>query len=144
MYQSVLGWQPPGSSTDLSYSRGMQQLAARTPVFATRLVASQQALDAAVRAVQTAEDRHNAWYNLATLLAAQNDAAGTEPALRNAIAWAPNWFKPHWALARLLELTGHHAAALAEARTAFDLDAGKDAEVTDTWKRLNSAAALPH
>lgn len=144
VYQSVLGWQPPGSSTDLSYSRGMQQLAARTPVFATRLVASQQALDAAVRAVQTAEDRHNAWYNLATLLAAQNDAAGTEHALRNAIAWAPNWFKPHWALARLLELTGHHAAALAEARTAFDLDAGKDAEVTDTWKRLNSAAALPH
>ncbi len=143
-YQSVLDWQPPGSSADLSYSRGMQQLAARTPIFATRLLASQEALEAGVRAVQTAEDRHNAWYNLAMLLAGRNDPPGTEHALRNAIAWAPNWFKPHWALARLLELTGHHAAALAEARTAFDLDAGKDADVTDTWKRLNSAAALPH
>ena len=142
-YRSVLGWQPPGCSADLSYSRGVQQLAARTPIFATRLLASQQALEAAVRAVQTAEDRHNAWYNLAALLAAKTDAPGTERALRNAIAWAPNWFKPHWTLARLLELTGRHDAALAEAQTAFDLDAGKDAEVTDTWKRLSSTFAPP-
>jgi len=142
-YRSVLHWQPPGSGADLSYSRAMQQLAVRTPVYAGHRLARQQALEAAVRAVETAEDRHNAWYNLATLLAGDHDAAGTEHALRNAIAWAPNWFKPHWALAQLLELTGRHSAALQEARTAFELDGGKDPEVTGTWNRLNSAAAVP-
>ena len=31
--------------------------------------------------------------------------AGVEHALRNAIAWAPNWFRPHWTLAQVLALT---------------------------------------
>ena len=65
----VLGWQLPGAVADLDYSRAMQQLAARSPIFTTRLAASQQALESGIRAVGTAEDRQNAWYNLATLLA---------------------------------------------------------------------------
>jgi O-antigen ligase len=135
-YLAVLRWEPPGAGADLNYSRAMARLAAGTPIFATRLQATQQALDAAIRATRTAEDRQNAWYNLATLLAVQNDAAGVERSLHNAIAWSPNWFKPHWALAQLLEATHRHGEALAEARLALDLDGGRDPEVAETWKKL--------
>jgi O-antigen ligase len=135
-YRSVLRWQLPGAGSDLGYSRAMQQLSARTPIFATRLLARQQALEAGVRAVRTAEDPQNAWYNLSTLLAGENDAAGVELALRNAIAWSPSWFKPHWALAQLLEITNRHQEALAEARAAVELDGGRDPEVSETWKML--------
>jgi len=135
-YRSVLRWEPWGATSDLSYSRAMQQAATATPIFATRLVARQQALEAAARAVRNAEDRQNAWYNLAMLLAAQNDAMGTERALRTAIAWAPHWFKPHWALARLLHLSGRGAEAVEEARIAFECDGGHDPEVAETWQQL--------
>jgi tetratricopeptide (TPR) repeat protein len=136
-YRNALRWQLPGTGSDLSYSRAMQELAARTPIFATRLAATQQALESGIRDVTTAEDRQNAWYNLATLLASRNDPAGVERSLRNAIAWAPNWFKPHWTLAQFLELTNRHDEALAEARTAVECDGNKDPEVTETWKKLS-------
>jgi O-antigen ligase len=139
-YLAVLRWEPPGAGADLSYSRAMAQLAAGTPIFATRLQATQQALDAAIRATRTAEDRQNAWYNLATLLAVQNDAAGVERSLHNAIAWSPNWFKPHWALAQLLEATHRHGEAVKEARLAWDLDGGRDPEVGETWKKLQQTS----
>ena len=135
-YRVVLRWQLLGASSDLNYSRAMQQAAVRTPIFTMRLLARQQALEAGIRAVSNAEDRQNAWYNLAALLAQGGDAAGTEQALRNAIAWAPNWFKPHWALAKLLALSGHTDQALVEARVAFERDGGHDPEVAETWKQL--------
>ncbi len=140
-YRTVLRWQPPGASSDLNYSRAMQQAVARSPIFTERAEAGQQALEAAIRAVGSAEDRQNAWYNLAELLAHQNDAVGTERALRNAIAWAPNWFKPHWALARLLAISGYGAEALAEARIAVDRDGGRDQEVAQTLQQLKPMKA---
>ncbi len=139
-YLVVLRWEPPGAGADLNYSRAMAQLAARTPVLSTRVQAAQQAVEAAIRATQTAEDRQNAWYNLAQLLAGQNNPAGVERSLRNAIAWAPNWFKPHWVLAQLLEATGRHEQALAEAEVAFDLDHARDPEVSETWRKLQRSA----
>lgn len=139
-YLTVLRWKPAGAGADLSYSRAMGQLAARTPIFATQLQATQQALEAAIRATRTAEDRQNAWYNLATLLAGQNNPAGVERSLQNAIAWSPNWFKAHWALAQLLEATHRHREALTEARLAWDLDGGHDAEVAETWKKLQQTS----
>jgi O-antigen ligase len=139
-YLTVLRWEPAGAGADLGYSRAMEQLAGRAPIFATRLQATQQALDAAIRATRTAEDRQNAWYNLATLLAGQNDAAGVERSLHNSIAWSPNWFKPHWALAQLLEATHRHGEALTEARLAWDLDGGRDPEVAETWKKLQQTS----
>jgi O-antigen ligase len=136
-YRTALKWQPAGAGTDLYYSRGMARLAAGSPIFATRLEASRQALDAGVRAVSTSEDRANAWYNLAMLLSQRDDASGVERSLRNAIAWAPNWFKPHWTLAQLLEAEGRHEEALAEAASAVDRDGGHDPEVSETWKNLH-------
>ena len=142
-YLTVLRWGLTGAGADLSYSRAMAQLAGRTSIFATRLQATQQALEAGIRATRTAEDRQNAWYNLATLLAGQNDAAGVERSLQNAIAWSPNWFKPHWALAQLLEATHRHGEALKEARLAWDLDGGHDAAVAETWKKLQHSSEQP-
>ena len=121
----------------------MARLAARTPVLSTRVQAAQQAMEAAIRATRTAEDRQNAWYNLARLLAGQNNPAGVERSLRNAIAWAPNWFKPHWVLAQLLEATGRHEQALAEAEVAFGLDNGRDPEVSETWRKLQRPYPQP-
>ena len=142
-YRVVLKWQPPGTGDDLDYSRGMHQLAAITSIFASQLLARQQALEAGARAVSTAEDRQNAWYHLATLFAAENDAGKVERSLRNAIAWAPNWFKPHWTLAQLLEMTNRHTEALAEARIAADLNGGHDPEVSATLRQLEQHG-VPH
>jgi hypothetical protein len=80
---------------------------------------------------------------LATLFAANNDPASVERSLRNAIAWAPNWFKPHWTLAQLLEITNWHSQALVEAARAVELDAGHDPEVTLTLKRLQNISPAP-
>jgi O-antigen ligase len=118
-------WLPPGDADDLYFSRSMAAIGAW-----------REAIHHAVRAVTASEDRQNAWYSLAAMLAQQNDSKGVEQCLRNAIAWAPNWFKPHWKLAEVLALSGRRSEALIEARKAFDLDGEKDAEVTATFHEL--------
>jgi O-antigen ligase len=142
-YRTILHWQPSGAGSDLRYSRAMQQLAGRAPLFASSLMARQEALKAAIDATRTSEDRANAWYNLANLFAATNDPASVEHSLRNAIAWAPNWFKPHWTLAQLLGLENRRNQALSEAAQAAQLDAGHDPEVMETWKHLQSIQPAP-
>lgn len=137
-YRSVQKWDPRSGDGDLRYSRAMARLVTTTPVFATGAAAAQQAYDSAVRATQTAEDRQNAWYNLATIAALRNDAAGVEDSLRHAIASAPNWFKPHWTLAQFLELTGRHAEARAEAARALELNGNHDAEVAASCAKILS------
>jgi len=140
-YQAVLAWQPSGSGADLYYSRAMADLAARATLPNSRLLAWTQAVEAGKRAASAAEDRANACYSLAALLAAQNDSAEAEQSLRNAIAAAPNWYKPHWTLARLLSLAGRNEEALAEARAAVDLGGGRHAEVFDTLTELKQRNA---
>ena len=140
-YQGVLVWQPQGAAADLYYSRGMADIAARPANLDVRLRAWREALEAGTRASRWAEDRHNARYSLAALLAAQNDSAGAEQCLRDAIAAAPNWYKPHWTLARLLELTHREDEALAEAYAAVERGGGRHAEVLDTWNRLKQERA---
>jgi len=117
----------------------MQQLASQSQDFATQLQARQQAMEAGIRASGSAEDRQNAWYNLAALFAAENNVAATERSLRNAIAWAPNWFKPHWSLAQLLDMTNRHAEALLEAQSAVERDGGRDPEVGETLRKLEQS-----
>ena len=140
-YQVVLAWQPQGPGADLYYSRGMADLAAQPANPDERVHAWREALEAGVRATRWAEDRHNAQYSLAALLAAQNDSAGAEQSLRNAIAAAPNWYKPHWTLARLLALTHRDDEALSEAYAALERGGGRHAEVLDTWNRLKQERA---
>ena len=128
----------PFASSDVWYSRALMNAAQPLPSIPRRIQALQQAFPPASRATSTAEDPFNAWYSLSEWYAVQNDAAGAERCLRAAIAAHPKWFKPHWTLARLLDLTGRTSDAANEASLAADLDAGKHADVTSTWKDIRS------
>jgi Flp pilus assembly protein TadD len=98
------------------------------------------ASNAAQRATRSSDNPPNAWYNLALLAAVQNDQPGVERALRSASELAPNWFKPHWSLAKLLTLAGRQNEARQEAQRAWLLDANRDAEVTETFVKLGGNA----
>ena len=89
----------------------------------------------------TSEERQNAFYNLAIFFATQNDSANVERSLRNAIVWAPNWFKPHWTLAKLYSTQKRLQEAEHEAQLAVELNGGKDEEVTQTLNDIRSAIA---
>jgi O-antigen ligase len=130
----------PGTDADLWCSRALLALSQRSPDPLRRFQALQMADAVAESGADRAEDPFNAWYNVATICAAQGDAAGTERALRRSIAAKPNWFKPHWTLARLLRIEGRASEALTEARTAVDLNGGKDAEVAATLAELRAAS----
>ena len=143
-YQRALAWQPGGQGADLYYSRGMAEVAGRSPDPRVRSTSWQQALEAGARAVHVAEDRQNAWYNMAALFAAQNDAADSERCLRNAISLAPNWFKPHWTLARLLALSHRDREAFDEASAAVERNGGHNTEVLETWNHLKQDGPTSH
>jgi len=137
-YRRVQQWEPSRGDSDIRYSRAMTRLAATSAVLPVSVAAAEQATESAFRATTTAEDRQNAWYNFATIAALRNDRVGVETGLRSAIACAPNWFKPHWTLSQLLELTGRHAEARREASLALELDGGHDPEVTATSRKILS------
>jgi O-antigen ligase len=127
----------PGGSADLWYARSL--LALQAPDSLRRFQAFQLGAIAADRATRTAEEPFNAWLTLATVRAAQNDAAATENALRQAIAAHPNWFKTHWTLAQLLQLQGRRGEAVAEAELAADLNGGKNPEVAATLTQIRAS-----
>ena len=83
-------------------------------------------------------DLQNALVNLAAFKATVNDAVGVELSLRQAIAVSPNWYKPHWLLAQVLELNGRMAEAKIEAQAAEDRDGRKHPEVHATWDRIRA------
>jgi tetratricopeptide (TPR) repeat protein len=121
---------------DLWYSRSLAAFAGKSPSVPLRMLAMQQAIAPGERATRTADAPFSAWYSLAALRASQNDAAGTELCLRSAIAAHPNWFKPHWILAELLQAAGRHDEARREALTAVDLDAEKHPEVARALREI--------
>ncbi|HLI82391.1 MAG TPA: O-antigen ligase family protein [Bryobacteraceae bacterium] len=131
-YSAFERWRLPGAGSDLWYSRAMAVLAQRAPNKLQRIQIAAQAGYAALRATRTAEDPFNAWYNAAALYASANDTVYAERSLRAAIAAHPNWFKPHWMLARVLLLEGRSEEARREAEHAVELDAGKHKEVAET------------
>jgi O-antigen ligase len=137
-YRILRDYSLPAFTVDLYAARSLAQLSQRNAPLITRALAWQTALNAGNRAVRTEEERQNAFYNLAQLYALQNDIPRTEENLRCAIQYAPNWFKPHWILAQLLQRTGRIPEARDQARIAWDLDAGKDTEVARTWQALGS------
>jgi len=108
-----------GLAADVWYARALAPLA---PF---------EAIASAQRATSS-EDAQNAYYTLAWLYARAGDVSHTEQSLRAAIGCAPNWFKPHWMLARILQSQGRTAEARAEAERAVYLNAGKNPEVAAT------------
>ncbi|HTA40805.1 MAG TPA: O-antigen ligase family protein [Bryobacteraceae bacterium] len=126
-YDSMVRIGLPGAAEDLYCAR---RFATMTPVNPAAT------LRAAARATATADNPPNAWYNLAIFLADANDATGVERTLRASTTLAPNWFKPHLALANLFVLTGRAHEARIEAGKAMVLDAGKDPEVAETFLKL--------
>jgi tetratricopeptide (TPR) repeat protein len=135
-YESERRWQLPGVSSDLYYSRALQQITRVQRDLPTAVKALQEAVQAGIRATQFAEDRANAFYSLANIYAVMNNSKDTEFSLRQAIQAAPNWYKPHWMLARTLSLQGRRAEAQIEAETAVNLGGGKHREVRETLRLL--------
>jgi O-antigen ligase len=129
----------PGASADMWYSRSLLQLAQKTQQPMMRLQALIQAHAAASRATATANDPFDAWYNLSAFDAMQNDSAAVERDLRASIAGRPNWFKPHWTLARLLALESRRNEAEREAALAARLTGGQDTSVTRTLADIREA-----
>jgi hypothetical protein len=143
-YQRAVGYRSSGVTADLYFSRAWAQTAAGSPDVLSRFYFSQMAAEAAGLAAQSAEQRQNGWYNLAELAATREDGAAVETSLRAAIEAAPNWFKPHWALARLLYAQGRIADAQAEAQLVSKLYGGTDAEVSATLAEILSPRRLLH
>lgn len=137
-YNHQQRWSLPGSAADLYVSRELASLFQRTHDVRVKLQTWTPAFQAATRAVSTTEDRKGAFYNLAIFFATQNDPANVERCLRNSIYLAPNWFKPHWALSRLLYKEGRTQDAESEARTAVNLNGGKNAEVAETLAAIGA------
>ena len=137
-YARYRDWRLPGASADFWYSRRLAQIAASQVNPAIRIQALQQGAMAAVHATYTAEDPFNACYNLAEFYASRDDFVQTEQSLRAAISYAPNWFKPHWMLAQVLQAGGRLKEADAEAVRAVTLDGGKHVEVTGTLDRIRA------
>jgi O-antigen ligase len=130
----------PGAGEDLYSSRRLATLCGTSADRAIQARCIQISQQAAARATDTSDNPPNAWYNLAMFSAEKNDPGKVESSLRTATEQAPNWFKPHWALANLLKVTGRPAEARLQAAQAFDLDAGKNKEVTRTVSELTQTA----
>jgi O-antigen ligase len=126
----------PLGTADVYFSRRFAQAALAEATPAVKLELAQTAGLAAARATQNPEQRHNAFYNLATIQAAADDLAAVEASLRGAIAASPAWYKPHWALARALHLAGRQEEARAEAAKALDLNGRRDPEVVATMEEI--------
>jgi O-antigen ligase len=134
VYAKSQQWHTAGSSDDLYFSRALA---------AASRSASPQAFAIAKRAVETSEERQNAWYNLAGFYATRNDVPGVEMCLRRSAEASPNWFKPHWAMAQVLLLSGQRAEATAEAARVADLDGAKDPEIAKFLQSLHDSRAVP-
>ncbi len=137
-YLSLLQVSLPGAGEDLYVSRVMQQECGKRVNFASYLACRQQAMRSAGRALGTSDDTANAWYSLSMMSAAQNEPVWTRKGLEQAELASPNWFKPHWSLARLLAGMGETGQAATEASRAAFLDANRDAEVVETAGQLTA------
>jgi O-antigen ligase len=131
-YDSAYAMRRWGVTGDLAISRQAADASSRAAGFPAKFLFANLAAAAASAATSVPEQRQNAWYNLAILEAGAGDSAAVEASLRSAIAASPNWFKPHWTLAKLLFLAGRAEEARKEAALGLDLNGGKDAEVAAT------------
>jgi O-antigen ligase len=108
--------------SDLWFSRKSFAAALQAKTLPESVAATQQALTVGISATQTADDPCNAWMNLALIYAKLNNIERTGYCIRKAIAASPGWYKPHLALAQLLDANNHHDEAKKEWRMAEQLN----------------------
>jgi len=137
-HQTAMKWALPGSSSDLYYSRRLADFVRTTPDFRLKSQGLREALNAALNATHASEEMANAWYNLAAFLSITNSPPDVERSLREAIAAAPNWYKPHWVLAQLLISEHRLDDARHEAEIAVDCN-GKAPELLHTLENIRAA-----
>ena len=135
-YQLVLGAALPGAADDLYASRLLQLECQKRTTLNSYVGCVQQMLQAAARGLRTDDDLANAWYNIAMLSAGQRNIYGTRQGLAKAMEVSPNWFKPHWTLALLLNEAGEKNQAQEQAVRAAFLDSNRDQEVVETLRKL--------
>ena len=136
LWESSKTQRSSGVTADLYFSRRWADAASKTQDPLEKLRLSALVIETGRLATTLPEQRQNAWYNFAMLASAMNDAKTVEASLRAAIQAGPQWFKPHWALARLLYSTGRTDEARQEAALALDLDGRKNAEVVATMAEI--------
>jgi len=146
-YRDAINRSGTNVTADLYFSRRWAAVARNSSDAISKIYYGQVAAGAASLATKSPEQQQNAWYNLALVEASNNLAAGTnaqavEYGLRASIAAAPVWYKPHWALARLLAAEGRVQEAVPEARRALYLDDERDAEVVSTMDAILRSAQL--
>jgi O-antigen ligase len=136
-YERSRAWRVGGSNADLLYSRAMAAASA-DPILSTvdRKACWQAALSVGIRAAETSENAPNAHYNLALLMINQGELERAEWSLRSAVSASPNWFKPHWALAVLLQRMNRYDEATAEAVSAVEKSGGRNPKVIATLLEL--------
>jgi tetratricopeptide (TPR) repeat protein len=137
-YEHTVEWAPPGSSADLYYSRRLADYVRKTSDFRLKAQALRAAYTAALNATRTSEELSNAWYNLAGFLATTNSPHDVERSLRESIAAAPNWYKPHWVLAQLYLLEKRLDDAQREAEVALSCNR-KAPEILNTVENIRAA-----
>ncbi|HEY7337764.1 MAG TPA: O-antigen ligase family protein [Bryobacteraceae bacterium] len=142
-YRAALNRSWAGVSADLYFSRRWAAASQETKDVPSRLYYLQIAVGAASLAARLPEQRQNGWYTLAIYAASRQDPVAVESALRSTIAAGSNWYKPHWALARLLFAEKRWPESQAEASLALKLNAGKDPEVASTLSNISSSGGLP-
>lgn len=123
-YAQVQTWQPPGACFDLWFARNVLARDEPDTNPAVTINAEAAVLNAARRAAQCSEQRHNALLLLATVYARRAYDQATEQALRRAIEQAPLWHEPHFHLSQLLLRLDRKEEARQEALRADDLSGG--------------------
>ncbi len=128
-YDDYWFWHLPGASADVWYSRSWLEVARNSSENAVREQAIEIAQQAAERSTTNAEEPFLAWLNRAQVAAQREDFQGIESCLRQAIAASPNWYRPHWMLARHLLRESRQDEAATEAALATELAAGHHPEL---------------
>ncbi len=142
-FQNLTAHQATGVSANIELSRLADAAGSKAPLLPNKLLFSQMAAAAATAATKVPENGADAWYNLAVMLAQSNNIQGVEASLRQSIARAPRWYKPHWMLARVLAAAGQTKEARDEARLALDLGGNKHREVAGTLQPILNPGASP-
>jgi hypothetical protein len=130
-YETYEAWRLPGASADLWYARSWLEIARSTADTGVKEQALTIAEQAAASATGNAEEPFVAWYTRAQISALQDDSEDAVTSLRPAIAARPNWYRPHWMLAHLLQRESRPDEARKEAALAAELDAGHHREVAE-------------